>query len=142
MANTRNNADSVTKTSASRKPQQRTMPQLFQNTLLTALFGRGVGILVTRVVLFVAVIGVLAVIGVGLLRPGTAATGLGTGDVAPDFTLTSLEGKQVSLSEFRGKLVMLNFWYSTCLQDAWRKSLVCSAFTRHSRQRCCDSRRQ
>src|SRR5260370_377251 len=34
--------------------------------------------------------------------------------VAPDFTLTSLDGKQVSLSQFRGKPVMLNFWYSTC----------------------------
>jgi peroxiredoxin len=29
---------------------------------------------------------------------------------APPFTLSSLDGKQVSLSEFRGKIVMLNFW--------------------------------
>jgi peroxiredoxin len=90
------------------------MHRLFQSNALTALFGRSVGTLVTRVVLFVAVIGALAVIGGGLLHPGTASTGLGVGNVAPDFTLTSLDGKQVSLSEFRGKPIMLNFWYSTC----------------------------
>src|SRR2546425_6752960 len=93
----------VAQTSSSRKPQQRNMHRLFQSNALTALFGRSVGTLVTRVVLFVAVIGALAVIGGGLLHPGTASTGLGVGNVAPDFTLTSLDGKQVSLSEFRGK---------------------------------------
>jgi peroxiredoxin len=29
---------------------------------------------------------------------------------APDFTLPTLDGKQVSLSELRGKMVMINFW--------------------------------
>jgi hypothetical protein len=29
---------------------------------------------------------------------------------APDFTLPDLQGKNRSLEEFRGKLVMLNFW--------------------------------
>lgn len=29
---------------------------------------------------------------------------------APDFTLPTLDGKQVSLTELRGKTVMLNFW--------------------------------
>lgn len=116
MANTRSHrtTHSVAKTSSSRKPQQRKMPRLFQNTLLTALFGRSVGTLVTRVVIFVAVISALAVLEVGLLHPGTASTGLGVGNVAPDFTLTSLNGKQVSLSQLRGKPVMLNFWYGTC----------------------------
>jgi peroxiredoxin len=116
MANTRShrNTHSAAKTSSSRKPQQRKMPRLFQNTLVTALFGRSVGTLVTRVVLFAAVIGALAVLGVGLLHPGTASTGLGVGNVAPNFTLTTLDGKQVSMSQFRGKPVMLNFWYSTC----------------------------
>jgi peroxiredoxin len=31
-----------------------------------------------------------------------------------DFTLTSLDGTPVSLSDFRGKVVMLNFWYTGC----------------------------
>ncbi len=32
----------------------------------------------------------------------------------PDFTRTSLEGKPVRLSSYRGKLVLLNFWATWC----------------------------
>lgn len=40
--------------------------------------------------------------------------GLKIGETAPDFTLTSLEGQEMSLSDFRGKKVVLNFWASWC----------------------------
>jgi len=33
---------------------------------------------------------------------------------APNFTLNSLEGKPISLSDYRGKLVLLNFWATWC----------------------------
>jgi cytochrome c biogenesis protein CcmG/thiol:disulfide interchange protein DsbE len=33
---------------------------------------------------------------------------------APAFTLSTLDGKQISLSDYRGKVVMLNFWYTKC----------------------------
>jgi peroxiredoxin len=36
------------------------------------------------------------------------------GKVAPDFTLQSTDNLSVSLSDFRGKTVLLNFWVSTC----------------------------
>ncbi len=36
------------------------------------------------------------------------------GDRAPDFTLSTIDGNETSLSQYRGKIVMLNFWQSTC----------------------------
>lgn len=33
---------------------------------------------------------------------------------ATDFTLASLDGAPVKLSDYRGKVVMLNFWYTDC----------------------------
>lgn len=40
--------------------------------------------------------------------------GLKNGDTPPDFTLTSLDGEDVTLSELRGKKVVLNFWATWC----------------------------
>lgn len=39
---------------------------------------------------------------------------LAVGTVAPSFTLNDLDGKAVSLSDFRGKQVVLHFWASWC----------------------------
>lgn len=35
-------------------------------------------------------------------------------DEAPDFTLKNLEGQEVSLSDYRGQWVVLNFWATWC----------------------------
>ncbi len=40
--------------------------------------------------------------------------GLQKGNIAPDFELTTLDGEQVSLSDYRGQRVVLNFWASWC----------------------------
>lgn len=36
------------------------------------------------------------------------------GNPAPDFTLKDLDGKQVSLSDYHGKIVLINFWATWC----------------------------
>jgi peroxiredoxin len=38
----------------------------------------------------------------------------GTGGPAPTFTLSSNDGKSVSLSQYQGQVVMINFWASWC----------------------------
>jgi peroxiredoxin len=39
---------------------------------------------------------------------------LTTSSVAPDFTLESLDGRSMRLSDLRGKAVLLNFWATWC----------------------------
>ncbi|MEH7387169.1 redoxin domain-containing protein, partial [Bacillus sp. JJ1521] len=40
--------------------------------------------------------------------------GISVGHMAPDFTLKTISGEEMKLSEFRGKKVILNFWASWC----------------------------
>jgi peroxiredoxin len=47
--------------------------------------------------------------------------GLKAGDDAPQFALPDIKGKQVSLEEYRGKPVVLNFWAFWC--DTWKAEL-------------------
>ena len=67
-------------------------------------YGRG-----SLVLIAVVVLGLLATQGCT-----TTAQGLGVGSPAPDFTLADLDGNQVSLSDFRGKTVFINFWATWC----------------------------
>lgn len=39
---------------------------------------------------------------------------IAVGKEAPDFTLLNLEGEEVSLSDYRGQYVLINFWYTGC----------------------------
>lgn len=41
-------------------------------------------------------------------------TGVNEGDIAPDFTMNTLDGKEAKLSDYRGKKVVLNLWASWC----------------------------
>jgi len=47
--------------------------------------------------------------------PVTAAEGFAVGQRAPDFTAQTLDGRTVSLSDFRGAPVLVNFWATWCV---------------------------
>ena len=49
-------------------------------------------------------------------RANFRAQGIGSADrgTAPDFTLTDLSGKPLTLSSYRGKVVLLDFWATWC----------------------------
>jgi peroxiredoxin len=45
---------------------------------------------------------------------GTGGSGPRVGQLAPDFTLMDLDGDPITLSDYRGKIVFLNFWATWC----------------------------
>ena len=47
-------------------------------------------------------------------RSGAGPARIATSSVAPDFSLESLDGPTMRLSDFRGKAVLLNFWATWC----------------------------
>lgn len=52
----------------------------------------------------------------GRLPPGHPEVpgGSGPGRQTPDFTVTDLQGRSLSLRELRGKAVLINFWSTNC----------------------------
>ena len=52
----------------------------------------------------------MLVLFLSLLLPGAASAG----EKATDFTLKSLDGDNVSLSDFKGKVVLVSFWATWC----------------------------
>lgn len=48
------------------------------------------------------------------IEASNATTGIGAGMVAPNFTLKNLAGEEVSLKDYRGNKVMVNFWATWC----------------------------
>jgi peroxiredoxin len=50
----------------------------------------------------------------GSERPQDAPRVVAVGSVAPDFTLENMQGEKISLSQYRGKVVIVNFWATWC----------------------------
>jgi cytochrome c biogenesis protein CcmG/thiol:disulfide interchange protein DsbE len=76
-----------------------------------------------RLAAFVAsVLLVCVAVGVLVLHPAhkspsgeSALPGLNVGQVAPQFRLKDLSGKPVSLQDYHGRWVLINFWGVTCI---------------------------
>ena len=66
------------------------------------------GLRVTRDLIIAALVLMIALLVVGWLRAPDLP------DKAPQFTLATPDGSQVSLSDYRGKTVLLNFWATWC----------------------------
>jgi len=54
-----------------------------------------------------------AALGLSVMLCGTADS-KNVGDMAPDFSRADFAGKPVHLTDYRGRLVLLNFWASWC----------------------------
>jgi len=63
---------------------------------------------------WVASVGLVVIVGLLLAACGGSAQYPMPGNPAPDFTLKDLQGRDVKLSQFKGKPVLLNFWASWC----------------------------
>ena len=88
------------------QPQRLTPPQL-----AAALAG------VATLVALIVVIGLVLRGGSERSGPGIISIGRAT-DIrprpAPDFVLTSFDGQRIQLSDYRGRIVVLNFWATWC----------------------------
>ncbi len=64
----------------------------------------GLGILLVALLLYVAL----------FTESQQPPLGLSKGQPAPDFRLKTLDGKEIALSDYRGKIVLINFWATWC----------------------------
>jgi len=80
-----------------------------------------------RILAWGSLLTLLVVVGLGLIRAQEGP--VGPGQRAPEFVLTTFDGKEISSKELEGKVVVLNFWASWCkpceseaadLETAWR----------------------
>jgi cytochrome c biogenesis protein CcmG/thiol:disulfide interchange protein DsbE len=66
----------------------------------------------SRLAIWSGVFILLAILGLGLIR--TQQGPVGVGSRVPSFTLTTFDGRSISVDELRGQVVLINFWASWC----------------------------
>jgi cytochrome c biogenesis protein CcmG/thiol:disulfide interchange protein DsbE len=65
-----------------------------------------------KILIWGGVVLLLLILGFGLIQSQQGQ--IGRGELAPDFELKSFSGETYRLSDFRGSVVVVNFWASWC----------------------------
>ena len=72
-------------------------------------------------------------LGLSFLAAGSLASSDMIGQKAPDFALKSSTGENLRLSEYRGEVVMLNFWATWCGPCRQEMPLLDDLYNRYER---------
>lgn len=105
------------------------MPKHAADTTTNAPARRGTPVL-RYVLTFGGIVGVIGLLAYGFTVDPRNIPSTLVGGQAPDFQLQLLDGTVVQLSDYRGRVVFLNFWASWCppcraearlLEEAWRQ---------------------
>jgi cytochrome c biogenesis protein CcmG/thiol:disulfide interchange protein DsbE len=87
----------------------------------------GLSISIGALIAWVSLLFLLGIVGISLLKAQQGPVRIGS--QAPNFTLTTFDGEEITMDELRGKVVVVNFWASWCkpceqeaaeLEEAWR----------------------
>jgi len=68
----------------------------------------------SRIFAMSVVVASLTLVGPGLAEAPEKNVGLEVGQIAPDWTLKDPKGEKHSLSDYRGEIVMMDFWATWC----------------------------
>ena len=74
------------------------------------------------------------IVSVALIITGCAPSCPEIGGQAPDFTLNTVDGESVTLSDFRGNPVMVNFWSTRCVPCVMEMPLIQAVYDERSNQ--------
>ena len=87
----------------------------------------GLNISIGALIAWMSLLFLLGIVGISLLKAQQGPVRIGS--QAPNFTLTTFDGAEITMDELRGKVVVVNFWASWCkpceqeaaeLEEAWR----------------------
>ena len=81
----------------------------------------------------IALLGALLVVVPGIFAGSSFASSGLAGQEAPDFALKSAGGSNLRLSEYRGDVVMINFWATWCGPCRQEMPLLNDLYTRYNR---------